>query len=119
MVQWYKLDGDAALAKNRAGLVEQYEKTKHILVEDVSLATVVLGTTAAVTKQEPIDVDVPFGAAATKQEPKVIADATNVLIDADAALDAAVALEDMDMAMEPTHGGLEEAKKGLEAVENK
>jgi hypothetical protein len=35
MVQWYTLDGYAALAKNSAGLVEQYEKTKHHIVEDV------------------------------------------------------------------------------------
>jgi hypothetical protein len=56
IVQWYRLDGDAALANKCAGLVEQYEKTKHRIVEDV----VVVSTAA---NQEPINADVVLHAA--------------------------------------------------------
>jgi hypothetical protein len=80
------LDGDAALDKILAGLVEQYAQTKHILVEDViSLGADTTATTAAGHKptdaalslgaaayatagKEPLDADVFLGAATAKQE---------------------------------------------------
>jgi hypothetical protein len=50
------LDRDAALDKHRAGLVDQYKKTKHRLVEDVSLVFLDAATASATkhkdTKQE-------------------------------------------------------------------
>jgi hypothetical protein len=41
MVQWYTLDGDPDLQKNRQGLLDQYEKTKHKSVVDVNLYAIV------------------------------------------------------------------------------
>jgi hypothetical protein len=126
--------------------VEKYEKTNHILVEDVSLyastaeisgqepvvVTAAVSLVAAATaKQEPIDAAVSLGSATTeqeplaanvslgakKQEPDAVNDATVVSLDADVALDTAAALEDTAVAIEPTHVGLEEATKGLYKIQ--
>jgi hypothetical protein len=92
MVQWYTLDGDAVLAKNRVVLVKQHDQTKHILVEDVislgaatatatdtdtaatpghasTVATVSLGAAAFTSAgQEPFAAAFLLGAAAAEQE---------------------------------------------------
>jgi hypothetical protein len=53
MVQWYNVDTDPALPKNRAGLVEQYLKTKNHNVDDILLDTTELVLLGAAEPEQP------------------------------------------------------------------